>query len=359
MKQDKRYTKFTQEEIQDIISNYQLNHSLKKIADIYKCGQQTIKRILTENNIPTYSYTDYYKTFGLNLESKKEQIIDLYTTQNKSITEIGNIFKVGKGCISSFLRKNKIKTHICNNQPILLLNKEKVIEIYNKTGTIKATAKHFNCDGMSIAKFFDDEKIPYKQYSGHNTTPFTEQDKTIINDLINKDNKLMNEIGKLYNCSGPRIASFCNRNNIKRPTRQDQAKINGLKSIDSYYRRSPYTLPSSTIVHLQGYEPKFLDHVFKNNLLKEDDIVYKVSKIRYYDNTKPRWYFPDFYIPKLNLIIEIKSGWVLQKQTAYNAILKEQATHKAGFNYLLILDNNFEEFNKLIQPTINTSIKET
>jgi hypothetical protein len=35
-------------------------------------------------------------------------------------------------------------------------------------------------------------------------------------------------------------------------------------------------------------------------------------------------------------------------QTQENLLLKKQATKCAGFNYCIITDNNFAEFNKLI-----------
>jgi len=57
---------------------------------------------------------------------------------------------------------------------------------------------------------------------------------------------------------------------------------------------------------------------------------------------KSHLYYPDFYIPKYNLIIEIKSSWTII--TDKNMILKEYATIQNGFRYLRIIDNDFEVF---------------
>lgn len=119
------------------------------------------------------------------------------------------------------------------------------------------------------------------------------------------------------------------------------------KCMVNQYKRKIYTLPSGKQIYLQGYEPQFLDYVFTNNLLKEDDIEYAKKRIEYTDsNNGQHVYTPDFYIPKLNLIVEIKSAWTIQ--TDKNMILKEQACKSTGYNYIRIVNNKFEEFTKLL-----------
>lgn len=120
------------------------------------------------------------------------------------------------------------------------------------------------------------------------------------------------------------------------------------KTLGSLFRRKPYTLPSGRIVHLLGYEPYFLDFVFNNKLLDENDINYSPDRIEYigYDNQK-HYYFPDFYIPKMNLIIEIKSKWTVKQDK--NIILKEQACKDGGFNYIQIINNDFNKFIEYIK----------
>jgi hypothetical protein len=110
----------------------------------------------------------------------------------------------------------------------------------------------------------------------------------------------------------------------------------------------PYILPSSKIIHKQGYEPQFLDYIFQNNILKEDEIDYHPKGIRYIaiDN-KSRIYFPDFYIPKWNLIIEIKSSWIMIKDV--NVYLKELGAKLSGYKYFRIIDNNFLYLNDFLK----------
>lgn len=120
------------------------------------------------------------------------------------------------------------------------------------------------------------------------------------------------------------------------------------------YKTRPYILPSGKIINKQGYEPQFLDYIFQNNILKEDEINYSVSAIKYIDGAnKERKYFADFYIPKWNLIVEIKSSFT--NKLDKNVLLKEQACLSQGFKYVKIINNKFEEFNCLIKQLTEKS----
>lgn len=99
-----------------------------------------------------------------------------------------------------------------------------------------------------------------------------------------------------------------------------------------------YILPSGTQIKLQGYEPQALDMLLK--IYKEEDILYKktdVPEIWYVgeDNKKHR-YYPDFYIPKDNLVIEVKSEYTYNYDLNKN-LLKEEATKKSGYNFELVI----------------------
>ena len=121
-----------------------------------------------------------------------------------------------------------------------------------------------------------------------------------------------------------------------------------IKKTKTTFKRKDYILPSGNKISLLGYEPTFLDYVFKNNIFTEEEIVYNPKGILYTDKSeKEHYYFPDFYIPKCNLIVEIKSSWT--ERLDKNLLLKEEATKKAGFNYLRITNNNLTLINKWIK----------
>lgn len=103
-----------------------------------------------------------------------------------------------------------------------------------------------------------------------------------------------------------------------------------MKASKSYKK---YTMPSGEIRNVQGYEPFAL-----NILLKEyNEEQIKTERkdmpiIEYTINEKNKRYFPDIYIPDSNLIIEVKSDWIYNKQLELNQA-KEKYTREKGYKY--------------------------
>lgn len=122
-----------------------------------------------------------------------------------------------------------------------------------------------------------------------------------------------------------------------------------LKNIESgkikFYETKNF---KDTDIHYQGtYEYKFLEycenrnviHLIKNskgfNYLEEDIIISKR-------------HLPDFLFMD-NFIIEIKSTYILEKQGGEVVIdSKRRSVENLGYNYILLLDNNFEKFDKIL-----------
>jgi hypothetical protein len=93
-----------------------------------------------------------------------------------------------------------------------------------------------------------------------------------------------------------------------------------------------------TSIWYQGsYELDFLEKYYSRFPDME-----RGPSIKYFREGKRRIYFPDFYIPSLNLIIEIKSSWIKN----IDAELKEKKneTIRQGYNYIMILNKNYNKF---------------
>lgn len=93
-----------------------------------------------------------------------------------------------------------------------------------------------------------------------------------------------------------------------------------------------------TNIYYQGsYELDFLEKFHeKYHILRGPTIKYT-----YYDKLKI--YHADFFISSLNLIIEIKNSYLMKKDKEIIEA-KEKATISNGFNYLVIVDKNYDEF---------------
>lgn len=97
-------------------------------------------------------------------------------------------------------------------------------------------------------------------------------------------------------------------------------------------------------IHYQGtYELDFVKFCKINNIYIEN----VKFKIEYFDNTT-HFYHPDFFIKKLNLVIEIKSTYTYEMELEKN-ILKQEATIKSGYNFLFIIDKKYDEFLKFME----------
>ena len=100
-----------------------------------------------------------------------------------------------------------------------------------------------------------------------------------------------------------------------------------------------YQLPSGKWIKVQGYERYALDD-FLLEEYNEDEILYKCSDIPkiWYKGKDEKWhrYYPDFYIPKDNLIIEVKSTFTFLNNLKVNQ-LKRKATKENGFHFRFII----------------------
>jgi len=86
------------------------------------------------------------------------------------------------------------------------------------------------------------------------------------------------------------------------------------------------------------YELDFIKLCESLNISLCQDIV-----VKYFFNDKHRRYYPDFYIKEFNLLCEIKSSWTYNSSLEQN-LVKEQSCLSNNYNYIFIIDKNYDEF---------------
>jgi hypothetical protein len=168
----------------------------------------------------------------------------------------------------------------------------------------------------------------------------------------------MKQIGKLYGCTFPCVSDFFDKHKIPRRTKSESIRLKNYEETNiqnksqNLAKRKMFTLPSGKTIKVLGYEDNFLNFVFKNEILKEEEIIYQAKSIPYKQNNVSRKYLPDFYIPKYNLIVEIKSKYTIKLSGLSNLLCKRKGVLDAGYDFCLVLDNNFDSFlNKLKTKT--------
>lgn len=121
------------------------------------------------------------------------------------------------------------------------------------------------------------------------------------------------------------------RNPTLNPTIFKKAKKNSFKIKE-------YIWKTGEVSFVQGYEPIVLSELEKNGY-KFDDIITDeclMPEIWYLYEGKKHRYYPDLYIPKENLIIEVKSDYTLNLDLNKNKA-KFSATKKLGFDFQLMV----------------------
>lgn len=98
---------------------------------------------------------------------------------------------------------------------------------------------------------------------------------------------------------------------------------------------------NTNIWYRGSYELDFLEKYY--NMYPD---IQNASSIKYVFNNKKHVYHPDFYIPSLNLIIECKNSY-LAKKDKQQILAKKNATITNNFQYLMILNKDYIEFEQL------------
>lgn len=107
-----------------------------------------------------------------------------------------------------------------------------------------------------------------------------------------------------------------------------------------YFQKKDYVFESGNVVKVQGYENLCLDVLLQT--YTEDEIIVNPSQVIsvfYIENRKKHRYFPDIYIPKDNLIIEVKSEYTYKGFVGWlnTNMLKRQACLDAGYNFKFMI----------------------
>lgn len=130
---------------------------------------------------------------------------------------------------------------------------------------------------------------------------------------------------------------------IKALHQTDDAPVTISKS--KYMGRNHLTGYYNNIYYRSSYELKFLEYCFENNI-KVEPADLKSFRIKYKDETgKFRFYYPDFYLPDLDIVVEVKPLSMLDQERTIAKM------HEAmmNYNYVLITEDELENLNKVFQ----------
>lgn len=103
------------------------------------------------------------------------------------------------------------------------------------------------------------------------------------------------------------------------------------------YKTNPYT--NQEFYLMSSLEEKFFDLCIKHNIPFQ-----KPNTIKYFDKNIERNYFPDFYLPSLDTIIEIKGYLTKEDKTKMELVKKQYPNLKIITIYKNQIENFFKQF---------------
>jgi len=276
----------------------------------------------SSNNIKYYNYTgnikrnNLYKCNECAKESRSLKIKELHNDKEKSLSIVNkskstNLEKYG---VSNYSKTNEYleKTKTTNLERYGFEVSSKNQDVKNKM--YKTNLEKYGC-----------------KYSFHNEKIKTKIVKT-INDRYGVENVFQNQEIK---------------DKIKNTNLERYGVDNVMKNIEIFDKahKSSYRIikHNNLDITYQGtYELDFINFCIENNILFE-----KGPTIDYTLDNKERKYHSDFYIPRSNLICEVKSSWTYDKDLTENKT-KEQFSKKVGYNFIFLIDKNYEDLKKLL-----------
>jgi len=301
----------------------------------YACSAKCAINKNIQTNLKKYGVTSFTKTKEYITKThlaKKEKYGDENYINIEKQRET-NIERYGQ---DSFMKTDEFKDI---KSKILLEKYNTIFPLQNKVikeKWIKTNLKKYNTK-YPFQNETIKEKISFTKLNRYNDENYNNREKykDTCTELYGFDNPMKNEIIKdkfykiFYEKYGERHPMHVP--DIVNKMIKSGLKINKFRDTDLYYQST--------------YEKDFLDKYY--------DIITieRGSAIRYFFEKKEHIYYPDFYIEELNLIVEIKSlNWYNVHKNKNDA--KREQCISNGFNFMFIIDKNYEIFDKLIKYKI-------
>ena len=279
-----------------------------KNGGYYACSQKCSKTKSINTNIKKYGFENPSKSEVIKNKIKKT-FQEKYGVDN--ISQLPNIIeKIKIGVYKSYIENiDSIK------------EKQKLTNI-----------KRYGVQDVNKEKWFK-EKIKELNFEKYGVTNASK--------LPSVKDKIKQTCNYKYNCNSP-----FEYEEIKDKIKETNLRKYGFEYIsqntDIYEKKilSGFRIKKHDcgLTYQGTYEKDFIDMCLIKNI-----IISKPPSFIYEMNGKSKRYYPDFYIEKYNTIIEVKSSYYYNLHKEKN-ILKKEIIISNGFNYLMILDKNYEEF---------------
>lgn len=295
-----------------------------------KCKKTNLKRYGFENPFEREDVKDKIKKenlekYGVEFISQSKQIQEKIKLTN--LKKYGFEWALSNKDVIEKRNKTNLEKYGCeivsNNKDVKNKIKQTNLEKYGTEYPLESS--------LIINKI---KQTNLKKYGFEN--PFERED---VKDKIKQTNL------KKYGCENPN-QNIEIRNKIKQTNLDRYGYENPLQNSNVYNKmiKSSFIIKKykdSELNYQASYELDFLNKYFKK--LKIENCI----SIKYELNNIKKVYYPDFYLPDYNLIVEIKSSMWYYKHIERNLAKQKQCLNN-GYNFIFIINKNYNEFEKIL-----------
>jgi hypothetical protein len=296
--------------------NY-VNIEKSKKTKLEKYGDENYQNI---EKIKKTKFEKYGDENYNNLDKIKKTNLERYgveSTLNSNIVKE----KSKKTNLERYGNEDCRRTQLIINKRIKTTNERYGVEFYAKTDEYKLKVKE-----TSLKKYGVDSPNKSDAIKSKKILSMIDKYGFISNSCSDESkNKLRETNFKKYGVEYPmQVVEFAEKQ------QKNSKKIN-------YYNENLY--------YQSSYEKHFLDYIYNIGIIDE---LKRGPSIKYEFENEERMHFPDFYLEKINLIIEIKSDYYYTKYLDKN-ISKMKKCIEIGYNYLFIINKNYKAFDEIIK----------
>ncbi len=281
-----------------------------------------------------------YKNFEKSKKTCKEKYGVEYSLQNNSIRE-----KIEK----TNMEKYGTKTCLSNVDIKIKIEKSN-LEKYNSKYPITTVNIKKKSKQTCFEKYGDENYNNRKKYKLTCLEKYGVESTNTLTDIkTKKENTNFLRYGYINNSK----SKICKEK--LRKTNLDRYGVEYPMQVELFFnkqQKSSFKIKKfkNTNINYQGtYEYDFLIYCEKMNIF---NLIERPKSIDYIFENKSKKYYPDFFIDKYNLIIEIKSNYTYKKELDKN-ISKMDKCIELGYNYIVIIDKNYKHFDKMINQLSN------
>lgn len=312
-----------------------------------------------EQEISIYSYRRNIKNYGYYSciscsNSKKEQTcldkygVDSYTKTKEYVDKTKKTKKEKYGDENYVNLEKQKETN----------NKKYGNDFYMNTNDFKLKSKKTMNDKYGVEFALQSENIIKKLIKTNNDKYGV--DFVLQSELVKEKIKLTKSLkydNEYYNNRGKYTETNLKKYNVKNPMQviEIQQKLSNImfEKYGVYYAAQLpefYNKMTKDGLKIKKYKELYYQGSYEKDFLERyyDIGISRGPTIKYLYNNIEHTYYSDFYYKKLNLIIEIKSKKWYDEHLDKN-LIKQKSCREQGYNFLFIIDKNYEIFEKLIK----------